>query len=255
MAQTLLSWCAFFLYSSACAAAFVYLRNKSEPVRRGMLSLLGTGLTLHLLAYGARVAAFWAFPENRWFLPVNSFFGALSYLSLALAAAFFFIEARKKLGILGAFILPFVALGLGAALLKADPAPAPLAPELRSYWLNTHPMVLMTAYAAFANAFGVCLARMIQERQLKSRKPGACSTVCRRSTISTRSTRASSPWRCPCSPRASPWARCGRTRRGVARGPGTRKRRWRSSRPFSTPSSCGCATPRASAARARSTSR
>lgn len=136
-----------------------------------MLALLGTGLTLHLFAFVARLAAFWAYPENRWFLPVNSFFGALSYMALALAATFFFIEARKKLGILGAFILPFVAGSLGLAVLRADVTVSPLSPELRSYWLNFHPMILMTAYAAFANAFGVCLALLIQERQIKSRKP------------------------------------------------------------------------------------
>lgn len=171
MAQSLLSRGAFFLYSAACAAAFAYLFNKSERVRKTMLSLLGAGLVLHLLAFGVRIAAFWAFPENRWFLPVNNFFGALSYMALALSTAFFFIEARKKLGILGAFVLPMTALSLGLAAFKADPAVAPLAPELRSYWLNIHPMLLMTAYAAFANAFGVALALLIQERQIKSRKP------------------------------------------------------------------------------------
>lgn len=171
MAQTVLSWGALILYAAACAAAFAYLLSKTERARRTMLSLLGTGLVLHLAAFAARLAAFWAFPENRWFLPVNSFFGAMSYTALALAAAFFLIEARKKLGILGAFILPFVAGGLGLAVLKADASVSPLAPELRSYWLNFHPMILMTAYAAFANAFGVCLALLIQERQIKSRKP------------------------------------------------------------------------------------
>jgi cytochrome c-type biogenesis protein CcsB len=171
MAQSVLSWCALFLYTAACAVAFGYLRNKTEGARKAMLSLLGTGLLLHLTAFAARLVAFWAFAENRWFLPVNSFFGALSYMALALAAAFFFIEARKKLGILGAFILPFVAGSLGLALLRADAAVSPLAPELRSYWLNLHPMILMTAYAFFANAFGVCLALLIQENQIKSRKP------------------------------------------------------------------------------------
>jgi ABC-type transport system involved in cytochrome c biogenesis permease subunit len=32
-------------------------------------------------------------------------------------------------------------------------------------------MLLMTAYAAFANAAGVAIAMLIQERQIKSRKP------------------------------------------------------------------------------------
>lgn len=169
--QIVLSWGAFSLYAAACAAAFAYLLNKTEGARKAMLSLLGLGLLLHLAAFAVRLAAFWAYPENRWFLPVNSFFGALSYMALALAFAFFVIEARMKLGILGAFILPFVAGSLGLAVLKADASVTSLAPQLQSYWLNIHPMILMTAYAAFANSFGVCLALLIQERQLKSRKP------------------------------------------------------------------------------------
>ena len=44
MAQSLLSWGAFFLYTAACAAAFAYLLNKSERARKTMLSLLGVGL-------------------------------------------------------------------------------------------------------------------------------------------------------------------------------------------------------------------
>lgn len=171
MAESLLSWSAFLLYAAACAAAFSYLLTKNARSSRLMLTLIGCGLAAHLLAFGVRLAAFWAYPENRWFLPVNNFFGALSYMSLALVAAFFVIEARKRLGILGAFVLPMAALSLGLAVLKADPAASPLAPELRSYWLNIHPMLLMTAYAAFANAFGVGLALLIQERQIKSRKP------------------------------------------------------------------------------------
>ncbi len=171
MAQSLLSWGAFLLYVAACAAAFVYLLTKNARSSRLMLIFIGCGLAAHLLAFGIRLAVFWAYPENRWFLPVNNFFGALSYMSLALVAAFFVIEARKRLGILGAFVLPMAALSLGLAVLRADPAVGPLAPKLRSYWLNIHPMVLMTAYAAFTNAFGVGLALLIQERQIKSRKP------------------------------------------------------------------------------------
>ncbi|MBI3288694.1 MAG: cytochrome c biogenesis protein CcsA [Elusimicrobia bacterium] len=170
-AQSFLSLAAFLLYVAASAAAFAYLLTRSARAGGLMLALMGAGLAAHVLAFGCRLALFWAYPENRWFLPVNSFFGALSYMSLALTAAFFVIEARKRLVLLGAFLLPPAALCLGLAVLKADPAVGPLEPELRSYWLNIHPMLLMTAYAAFANAFGVGVALLIQERQIKSRKP------------------------------------------------------------------------------------
>ncbi|MEK7389624.1 MAG: cytochrome c biogenesis protein CcsA [Elusimicrobiota bacterium] len=169
--QVFLSWIAFLSYSAASVAAFSYLLTKNTRASRLMLVLMGAGLAAHVLAFAARILQFWVFPENRWFLPVNSFFGALSYMSLALTAAFFVIEARKRLGILGAFILPLAAVSLGLAVLHADPSLSPLEPELRSYWLNFHPMVLMSAYAAFANAFGVSVALIIQERQIKSRKP------------------------------------------------------------------------------------
>lgn len=171
MVESLLSWCAFLLYSAACAASFAYLLTKNARASRLMLTLIGCGVGLHLLAFVLRLAAFWAFPENRWYLPVNNYFGALSYMSLALAAAFFTIEVRRHLGILGAFVIPMAALTLGLALIKADPAVSPLEPKLRSYWLNFHPMILMTAYATLTNAFGVALALLIQERQIKSRKP------------------------------------------------------------------------------------
>ena len=171
-AQSVLAWGAFLLYAAASAAAFAYLLTKNARASHLMLALMGAGLAAHGTAFGVRLAHFWAYPENRWFLPVNSFFGALSYMSLALTAAFFVIEARSRLGILGAFVLPPAALSLGLAVIKADPSLGPLEPELRSYWLNIHPMLLMTAYAAFANAFGVGVALLIQERQIKSRKPG-----------------------------------------------------------------------------------
>lgn len=171
MAESILTWGAFFLYTAACAASFAYLLTKNARASSLMLTLIGCGVALHVLAFGIRLAAFWAFPENRWYLPVNNYFGALTYMSLALAGAFFSIEVRRHLGILGAFVLPMAALSVGVAVISADPAVAPLEPKLRSYWLNIHPMILMTAYAAFINAFGVALALLIQERQIKSRKP------------------------------------------------------------------------------------
>lgn len=166
-----LNWGAFLLYVSATIAAGHYLFTKDLRASRVMLTLLGFGLFLHILAAAVHVGLFWSFEENRFFLPVSSFYGALSYMSLALAAAFFLIEGQARLGILGALILPWAAASLGAAVLFARPDMAPLAPKLRSYWLNIHPMLLMTAYAGFANAFGVAVALLIQERQIKSRKP------------------------------------------------------------------------------------
>jgi len=166
-----LAWGAFGFYSAATFAAFGYLFSKDPRASRAMLAMLGVGLVLHLAGFLAHLAAFWAYPENRFFLPVTSFYGALSYMSLALAGAFFVVEGQNRLGILGAFVLPPAAGALGLAVAFADPGAAPLAQPLRSYWLNIHPLLLMTAYAALANACGVAVALLVQEAQIKSRKP------------------------------------------------------------------------------------
>lgn len=167
------------LYAAATAAALTYLGSKDERWSRFLLRLLGAGTALHLLSFGARLASFWSSAENRWFLPVNSFFGAFSYLSLAVALAFFLVEARHRLGILGAFVLPWTCLSALGALSRmlalGSTEIAALPPALRSPWLNVHPVLLMTAYALLANACGVGLAWLVQERQVKSRKPsGLC---------------------------------------------------------------------------------
>lgn len=162
---------ALAFYAGATVAAFAYLFSKGEQWSLWMLRLLSVGLFIHLAAFGVNMRAFWQIPENRYFFPINSFFGALSYLGLSVAAVFFIVEGRHRLGILGAFVLPWTTLAVGAAVIFADPAVHALVPALQSYWINIHPMVLMTSYAAFANAFGVGVALLIQEHQIKSRKP------------------------------------------------------------------------------------
>ena len=158
-------------YGAACLLALAYLFAKNDRWSGWMLRLASAGAVLHLASFALRLQAFWAWPENRFLLPIDSFTGAMSFFSLAAALAFFLVEREHRLGILGAFVLPWAALGAFAAAGRAEPA-ALLAPELRSVWLNVHPMLLMTAYALFGNAFGVGLALLVQERQLKSRHPG-----------------------------------------------------------------------------------
>lgn len=162
------------LYGAATALSFVYLFLKEERCVRWMLRLLSAGLLLHMTAFALRLQAFWAFPENRFYLPTHSLFGALSFFSLAAALVFFLVERQHRLGILGAFVLPWTFIGTGAAA-ACDPAVGILEQALRSPWLNVHTVLLMAAYAIFGNAFGVGLALLVQERQIKSRRPsGLC---------------------------------------------------------------------------------
>ncbi|MCX5789465.1 MAG: c-type cytochrome biogenesis protein CcsB [Elusimicrobia bacterium] len=173
--ELILFACAAALYVAATLAALVYLYLKNERVSILMYHLLVAGVVVHLASFGLRLELFWKIPENRYFAPISSFYGALSFLSLAVAVVFAVVEGRHRLGILGAFVLPWAAAGaVGAwwrALYMGGTEIHGLAPALQSYWMNIHPMVLMAAYAIFANAFGVGLALLVQEAQVKSRKP------------------------------------------------------------------------------------
>ena len=173
--ELILFGCAAALYAGATALGLVYLYFRDERWSRWMYRLLVAGVALHLASTGLRLGRFWSIPENRYFVPIDSFFGALSFLSLALAVAFAVVEGRHRLGILGAFVLPWAAAAAGGAWWRAlymgDTEIHGLAPALQSYWINIHPMVLMSAYAIFGNAFGVGLALLVQESQIKSRKP------------------------------------------------------------------------------------
>lgn len=171
MGPTAPTWGAFLLYAAATFAAFGYLWSKDARASRAMLVLLALGVLCHLAGFGLLLSLFWSYPENRWYVPITSFFGALSYIGLALAVAFLAVESSHRLGVLGAFVLPLAAAATGAAVTWTEPALAPLDERLRSYWLNIHPVLLMTAYAVMANGFGVGLALLLQERQIKSRKP------------------------------------------------------------------------------------
>lgn len=173
--ELILMQAAAALYLASLVCAIRYLFSKTESISLWMLRLLTAGVLLHAASFGLRVFLFWGIPENRFFLPINSFYGALSYLGLAFAAVFAVVEGRHRLGILGAFVLPWSVLSAAGAVARAYSMGGTeihgLSPALQSYWINIHPVVLMTSYAAFGNAFGVGAALLVQENQIKSRKP------------------------------------------------------------------------------------
>lgn len=173
MPERVLLEAATLLYAGACAFALAYLYEKDERLSAWMLRLAAAAVALHGISFIVRLQGFWVFAENRFLLPINSMSGALSFFAFCAALVFFLVEREHRLGILGAFILPGVVLACAAATLGGDFAFAALEPKMRSAWLNWHPALLMAAYALFGNAFGVGVALLVQERQLKSRHPGA----------------------------------------------------------------------------------
>jgi ABC-type transport system involved in cytochrome c biogenesis permease subunit len=119
----------------------------------------------------------------------TNWFTSLSLFSLLIVVVFLGVQTRARLAILGAFVLPWALFLMGLALtkaflssprcpfasvedfLKAADATRHLSVMPVSVWAAIHVPLLFLAYAAFANAFGIGLAFLIQERQIKTRRP------------------------------------------------------------------------------------
>jgi cytochrome c-type biogenesis protein CcsB len=91
-------------------------------------------------------------------------------------AEYLIIQRKQELPIMGAFVTPLAFFSMVMAIRSPFGTQIPnLPPALQSFWMAIHVPVMFIAYGAFANAFGVGLAYLVQERQLKSKKPGALS--------------------------------------------------------------------------------
>jgi cytochrome c-type biogenesis protein CcsB len=175
----------FFLY-----LAYAFSRRDKLGVA-GHRLVVGA-VVLHAASLAVRAAAARTIPEHSWYVPWSNWFESFSLFALLIAALFLVVQARTRLPILGAFVLPWNVLALvmafsypffthpewrfstfGEFLALANSARElpKLQPALQSYWMAIHVPVMFTAYASFANAFGVGLAYLVQERQIKSKKP------------------------------------------------------------------------------------
>jgi len=102
--------------------------------------------------------------------PLGSLPESLSVAVWVVVLLVMLVERQSGLDVLGAFVLP-VALLL---ILKASTAsPAALAPALGSAWVWVHIALALIGIAAFVLNFAGALMYLLQERQLKGRRPGA----------------------------------------------------------------------------------
>lgn len=159
---------AFAGYLAATAGFLVYLVSRRERPARAGLALVGGAFLAHLAAYGQECTATRA-------MVVTSLHGSFSFLALVTVLVFLVIAVRHQLLILGAFVMPLAAALAGVAAF-APPAPAAVLP-MGGPWFPIHVVSTYLGFAGFIAAFGVAVAYLIQERQLKSRHPGAIAFV------------------------------------------------------------------------------
>ncbi|UCF35321.1 MAG: cytochrome c biogenesis protein CcsA, partial [Acidobacteriota bacterium] len=102
------------------------------------------------------------------FFPSSGLRESLAFLAWTVCLCFLIAQARYRIKALGLFLLPLVAtLMLSTVFIKSSPIPD----ILRSSWFYLHTTSIFLAYAMFFVTFIAGILYLLQERELKSKKP------------------------------------------------------------------------------------
>jgi cytochrome c-type biogenesis protein CcsB len=151
-------------YVCATGLALAYLIQRHELVHRIQLAVTLGAWACHSLALVVQAVETGA-------PPLGSLPSALSVAVWVVVLLEMLIERRSGLRVLGAFVLPIVVV-LGLKATATRPLD-PLEPALRNAWIWVHIGLAMLGIAAFVLNFAGALMYLLQERQLKTRRPGA----------------------------------------------------------------------------------
>jgi ABC-type uncharacterized transport system permease subunit len=148
-------------YIVAAIAALGSLAGRREELGRFSFLMAGAGFMCHTVALALR----WVEHGRP---PVTSLAEALSLVIWAVVGAEILIERRRDLGALRAFVLPVV-LTLGL-LLPTGLRTLALEPRASGVGM-VHVSLVLIGLAALILNFGGSLMYILQERQIKSRRP------------------------------------------------------------------------------------
>src|SRR5712691_6236622 len=157
---------ALLAYVAATGLALAHLVQREEMVYRLASGATLAAWALHTLALVARTIEsgrppIWSFPE------------AMSVAVWAAVLLELWAERQYGIKVLGAFVLPVVVLLSASRTVIIPSALEGLAPTLRSAWITVHVVLALLGVAAFVLNFAGGIMYLLQERQLKARRPGA----------------------------------------------------------------------------------
>jgi len=150
-------------YIGATGLALAYLVQRQDLVHRLSVLCALAGWAAHTVALIVRSLELGA-------PPLGSLTDAISVAVWVIVLLEVLIEQRTGVRVLGAFVLPIaVVLSLKATTSR----PGALVPALASAWIWIHIALAMVGIAAFVFNFAGAIMYLLQERQLKTKRPGA----------------------------------------------------------------------------------
>jgi cytochrome c-type biogenesis protein CcsB len=152
---------AIVAYACATGLAFAYLVQRLEVVHRLAALATAAGWAAHTLAL-VIVAAQTGRP------PLATLSDAISVVAWVVVLLEMIVERRSGVKALGAFVMP-VALVLALKSSLGRPA---LAPALGGAWVWVHIALALIGIAAFVLNFAGALMYLLQDRQIRAKRPG-----------------------------------------------------------------------------------
>lgn len=166
--ESLLFRLAFAAYTVAMVFYLLFAVSRKDALPRIGQWSLSTAVGLHLISLVLRTHAGWSHPENSWYVPWSNWFESISFFAWVMSIEFLVLLLARPLPILGAFVTPIVWICLLFAV--HSPAGGPARTMHPSPWMAAHIPLMFMAYAAFALAFGIGLAFLLEEYQLKTKR-------------------------------------------------------------------------------------
>ena len=162
--QATLLWLALAVYGLGILLTLPSIIRRRPSLPPAALGALGLGLILHATAFAVPAAA-----THR--LAVSDVRSALSFFAFLVTLAFFFAYVRYRIAALGLFMLPMVfVLTLISAL---HPEASFGSAAFRGGWLAFHIATVFLGYTGLFVTFVAAIMYLIQERELKSKRPHA----------------------------------------------------------------------------------
>jgi ABC-type transport system involved in cytochrome c biogenesis permease subunit len=151
-------------YLFATLLFWLHLSLRQHWLLQGACVLLGSGFGLQTGLLG-----FLLYSQR--FLLRDNFAASMAILSWAIVAVYGIALWRYRIAALGSLAIPlaFLAAAYAGVPVLAD---TPLLPVLHFLWLGLHVVLALLGYAALTLTFCAGVVYLMQEHQLKSKRPG-----------------------------------------------------------------------------------
>lgn len=166
MAEMSIIWLrvAAALYSVGLADSILTITVRRAHLFRIAVSALALGGVFHLVSIVEQGTALGQFPAS-------GFYESMSLCAFLITALFLFVYWRYRVESLGVFIFPLVFIMTLVASLGRPVEASWTNKTVRDAWLAVHVVLVLVGYAALLFTAVAALLYLVQERELKRKKP------------------------------------------------------------------------------------